>query len=62
MTWLIFALIIIAALAVDFLIISGIYWVICWAFGLTFTWPIALAIWLITCVLAGIVRSGRSKS
>lgn len=49
-------LIVLLALGIDFLVTSGIYWVTCWAFGLTFTWPIALAIWLITIVLCGIFK------
>lgn len=59
MVYLLTALIVLAVFALDFLGLSGIYWVVCWAFGLTFTWPIALAIWLVTLVLAGIFKGSR---
>lgn len=60
MTCLITLLIVLLALGLDFAVISGIYWVVCWAFGFTFTWPIALAIWLITIVLAGIFKGSKN--
>lgn len=59
MTCLITLLILLLALGLDFAIMSGVYWVVCWAFGFTFTWPIAIAIWLITIVLAGIFKSSK---
>lgn len=59
MTCLITLLILLLALGLDFALMSGVYWVVCWAFGFTFTWPIAIAIWLITIVLAGIFKSSK---
>lgn len=60
MTCLITLLIFLLVLGLDFVIMSGIYWVVCWAFGFTFTWPIAIAIWLITIVLSGIFKSSKN--
>lgn len=60
MTCLTTLLIVLLALGLDFAVMSGIYWVVCWAFGFTFTWPIALAIWLVTFVLAGIFKSSKN--
>lgn len=59
MTCLITLLIVLLALGLDFAFTSGVYWVVCWAFGFTFTWPIAIAIWLITIVLASIFKSSK---
>lgn len=60
MTCLITLFILLLALGLDFALMSGVYWVVCWAFGFTFTWPIAIAIWLITIVLAGIFKSSKN--
>lgn len=48
-------------LGLDFCITSGLFWVVCWAFGLTFTWKIALGIWVISIFLAAIFKSGRKN-
>lgn len=55
--YLIALLIFVLGLGLDFALAAGLYWVVCWGFGFTFTWPSALAIWLVTLVLAGIFKS-----
>ena len=34
------------SLAISFGIVSAIFYGICWAFGIVFTWKIAVGIWL----------------
>ena len=50
-------LIIAIVLALDFFICAGLVWVICWAFGLVFTWKIAIGVWVITLLLSGIFKA-----
>lgn len=42
-----FALLVLVVYAVSFFVTAGILWLICWAFALTFTWKIAIGIWLV---------------
>lgn len=50
-------------LSISFLLTSGIFWLICWAFTLTFSWKIAFGVWLITLIIANIFKktSGKNK-
>lgn len=41
------ALLVLVVYAVSFFVTAGILWLICWAFALTFTWKIAIGIWLV---------------
>lgn len=52
-------IIIIVGLAISFAIVAGLYWVICWAFSLTFSWKIAIGIWVIVTILRNIFKSSR---
>jgi len=31
----------------------GFVWVICWCFGIVFTWKIVLGVWIVSMMLAG---------
>lgn len=46
--------ILLGLLIVDFLFTSGIVWLVCFAFGLAFSWKIALGIWAIVALLHSI--------
>lgn len=48
MIWLMLLL----GIALTFLMICGLTWVICWAFGFVFSWKIVIGIWAI-CILIG---------
>ena len=37
-------------LFLTFLMVSGLTWVICWAFGFVFSWKLVIGIWAI-CIL-----------
>ena len=37
-------------LFLTFLVVSGLTWVICWAFGFVFSWKLVIGIWAI-CIL-----------
>ena len=47
--WLIMLIVV---LAVDFFIVAGCTALICWAFGLSFTWQAVAAVWFVINVLA----------
>jgi hypothetical protein len=32
-------------------------WVVCWAFGFTFSWRIAIGIWVLSMLLSSIFKS-----
>ncbi len=45
-----------AILGISFLLTAGIFWLICWAFALTFSWKIAFGCWLVVLVLQSIFK------
>lgn len=61
LTVILLILLIIAVTALSFTLTSGLTWVICWAFDLTFTVRKVLAIWFILLVLTTNVTVTRSK-
>ena len=65
-----FILLVLLYLAISFLIISGLVWLLCWllpAIGITaigtftiaFSWKLALAIWIILALLSTIFSSSK---
>lgn len=44
-------------LGVDFLISALIVKGICWAFGMTFSWKMAIGVWLIMALLQAVFKS-----
>lgn len=60
------------SLAISFLIVSGLVWLLCWllpALGITaigtfvivFSWKLALVIWIILTLLSFIFQSGSNR-
>ena len=58
---LITILIIAICLAVSFFGTAGLVWVICWAFGLSWNWKIALGVWAALCLISGAVKTTVSR-
>lgn len=58
---LITILIIAICLAISFFCTAGLVWVVCWAFGLTWSWKIALGVWAALCLISGAVKTTVSK-
>ena len=58
---LITILIIAICLAISFFGTSGLVWVVCWAFGLSWSWEIALGVWAALCLISGAVNTTVSK-
>ena len=54
-------LLLIVALLLTFLMVSGLTWVICWAFGFVFSWKIVVGIWAICILIGQFTRGGNSK-
>ena len=65
-----FILLVLLYLAISFLLISGLIWLLCWllpAIGITaigtftiaFSWKLALVIWIILALLSTIFPSGK---
>lgn len=42
---------------ISLLFTCGIIWLICLCFGLTFSWKIAIGIWLIMCLLGAVFKN-----
>lgn len=61
MNALIIILIIAICLAISFLGTAGLVWVVCWAFGLSWSWKIALGVWAALCLISGTVKTTVSK-
>lgn len=58
---LITILIIAICLAISFFGTAGLVWVVCWAFGLSWSWKIALGVWAVLCLISGAVKTTVSK-
>lgn len=56
-----FILAVIAVLAIDFLITAGAIWVICWAFGLSWSWKFAIGVWLVMALISAAVKARVEK-
>ena len=54
--FLLYALMLIAILAISWIFTCGIIYLIFCCFGLAFTWPVATGIWLISLILGRIFR------
>lgn len=50
-------LLVAAAFGLSFLIIAGIYKLVCMAFGFEFTWLRALAVWLVWGLIGGLFKA-----
>jgi len=48
-----------AVFGLSYLCCAGAYWVVCWAFGLTFSWQNAVGVWIISIVLIGPLLQSR---
>lgn len=58
------AIVIVLAIIVvaSFLILSGVYWLVCWALGWVFQWRIAIAITAVYFVISGIFKGGNNNA
>ena len=65
-----FILLVLLYLAISFLIVSGLVWLLCWllptlgitaigTFVIAFSWKLALVIWIILALLSTIFPSGK---
>lgn len=52
--FLLYALMLIAILAISWILTCGIVYLIFWCFSLVFSWPVATGIWLILLILGSI--------
>lgn len=59
---LVIATVLAIVVAVSFLILSGVYWLVCWALGWIFQWKTAIAITAVYFVIAGIFRGGKNNA
>lgn len=50
-------LLIILALALSFFGTAGLVWLVCWAFGLAWSWKIAIGVWAVICLVSSAVKS-----
>jgi hypothetical protein len=49
-------LVLLVVCGISWLLTSGIIWLICLCFGLTFSWGVATGVWLILLLLGGIFQ------
>lgn len=50
-------LLILGAIAVSYFVISFFVWLVCVAFGFTFSWLLALGVWAIICLVGFATKS-----
>lgn len=58
---IIFVVLFILAGALSFIICSGLFWLICWAFSLTFSWKIAFGFWIILVIIHNIIQNNNKN-
>jgi len=46
-----------AVLGLSFLFTSGLVWLVCWAFSLTFTWKVSFGVWVSIMIAKSIFKS-----
>lgn len=62
MTVIGFILLLVVAFVLSFAITSGVLWLICWAFGLVFSWKIAFGVWLVLLLLSSFLKGNNSSN
>lgn len=55
-------LLVAAAFGLSFLMIAGVYKLVCMAFGFEFTWLRALAVWLVWGLICGVAKAAREEN
>lgn len=58
---IIIVLMIVVVIGIDFLIAAGIVKLVCWCFGLVFSWKVTLGIWVLLCVFSTFIRATRGS-
>lgn len=51
-------LFIIFAIVISILMVAGLTYLVCWGFGFTFTWPLAIGVWALIGLLSTIFKKG----
>jgi hypothetical protein len=46
--------ILLAAILLSYIVVTGIFWVLCWSFGLEFTFKLSIGFYLTWIILAGL--------
>lgn len=46
----------------SFLISAGLIWIVCWAFGLAWSWKLALGLWVVMLLISSAVKSHNSRT
>lgn len=54
-------LLVLALTALEFLVVAGIYWLLCWAFSWVFSWKIAIGIWVIVEIVLWFIKFIKRK-
>lgn len=57
MAWLIAVGIAILLYGIEFLLTALGVWIVCWAFGLVFSWQITIGIFVLICLVTSVGRS-----
>ena len=48
-------------LAASVAVVGGFVWLVCWAFGFTWSWKLSIGVWALISLAAAIFRSSGSK-
>lgn len=46
---------------IGFFITSGLVWLVCWAFGFTFSWKLAVGVYAVMALISAAVKSNTSS-
>lgn len=61
-TVLFYIAVILITFGLSFLISAGLIWVVCWAFGLAWSWKLALGLWVVMLLISSAVKSHNSRT
>lgn len=50
-------LIVASLLAISYLAIAGLAWLVCWAFKWPWSWKISIGVWALSCLVSGAVKA-----
>lgn len=61
--WKVFAIVVsvIAVLAVSFVLTAGLWYLVCWAFGIAWSWKVSVGVWCALALISSAVKSNIKK-
>lgn len=61
--WTVFAIVVsvIAVIAVSFVFAAGLWYLVCWSFGIAWSWNVSVGVWCALALISSAVKSNIKK-